>query len=118
MFLFTCTDKKGITMSNPFLIGASDAYAQTAAISNSYIGSGSQQGANWGAYGTGSEGVSSPSIFPASGTGGTSGVTSTGASYQSDLNEVSQIGLEKRQGFENGLGGTNSRDNHLLWEVA
>jgi len=95
-------------MSNPFLVGLNNPYQSAATpVSSTYVG-GSQTGGTgsiWTAGTPGAEGASK--------TGGAKGAT-----YQQDLNEVSQIGANKRAGFENGLGGTNNPDDHKLFLTA
>ena len=46
---------------------------------------------------------------------------SGGAAIPSALREVSEVGVigaEKKDGFENGLGGTNNPDNHKIFYAA
>ncbi|MDO5437638.1 MAG: hypothetical protein Q4F80_05525 [bacterium] len=93
-------------MSNPFLINPyNNAYTQgVSAASNPYIGGG-QTGGISGNPNAGQ--ISKPE-----------GGIKTGPTHQQDLNEVSIIGAQKREGFENGLGGTNNPDDHKLFLVA
>lgn len=94
-------------MSNPFALNALNGYSSSvSAVSNPYIGGGS------------SSQVGAGSIFGAQGaqTGGQPKVG--GANHQSQLNEVSQIGMEKKEGYMNGLGGTNNPDDHKLFLYA
>lgn len=89
-------------------IGAYNAYQQQSInpTNNPFIGGGSSQGTSiWGNPQT--TGVQTPPQTPA-----------TGTSYQKEINDVAMIGANKKQGFENGLGGTFNPDDHKLFTFA
>ncbi|HIS54653.1 TPA: hypothetical protein IAA82_06845 [Candidatus Galligastranaerophilus gallistercoris] len=89
-------------------IGAYNAYQQQSInpTNNPFIGGGSSQGTSiWGNPQT--TGVQTPPQTPA-----------TGTSYQKEINDVAMIGANKKQGFENGLGGTFNPDDHKLFTYA
>lgn len=89
-------------------IGAYNAYQQQSInpTNNPFIGGGSSQGTSiWGNPQT--TGVQTPPQTPA-----------TGTSYQKEINDVAMIGANKKQGFENGLGGTFNPDDHRLFTYA
>lgn len=89
-------------------IGAYNAYQQQSInpTNNPFIGGGSSQGTSiWGNPQT--TGVQTPPQTPA-----------TGTSYQKEINDVAMIGANKKEGFENGLGGTFNPDDHKLFTYA
>lgn len=89
-------------------ISAYNAYQQQSInpTNNPFIGGGSSQGTSiWGNPQT--TGVQTPPQTPA-----------TGTSYQKEINDVAMIGANKKQGFENGLGGTFNPDDHKLFTYA
>ncbi len=87
-------------MSNPFL-DVSSLYAQTSAIQNPYI-AGGKVGGNGGEIGQAKGTGAAPKVNPA----------------QAGVNEVANIGMAKKAGFEVGLGGTNNPDDHKLFYAA
>lgn len=87
---------------NPFALNAINAYAPaaaTTAISNPYIGSG---------HVGGGASIFTPAVQPAF----------RGANPFAEVDEVAKIGQNKKEGFMNGLGGTNNPDNHKLFLYA
>ena len=89
-------------------IGAYNAYQQQSInpTNNPFIGGGSSQVTSiWGNPQT--TGVQTPPQTPA-----------TGTSYQKEINDVAMIGANKKQGYENGLGGTFNPDDHKLFTYA
>lgn len=86
---------------NPFALNAINAYTPTAAaaaVQNPYIGNGQVGGAS----------IFTPTTQP----------TFRGGNPFSEIDEVSKIGQNKREGFMNGLGGTNNPDKHKLFLYA
>lgn len=96
MFLFICNSTKGISMDFNVL-AAQNAYQpynyniQSPEISGGRVGAGQ--------------------------TGGTQQPQSTNP-FAGEIGEVAQIGAEKRDGYWNGLGGTNDPGDHKIFFAA